>query len=541
MADVQLLLLAVRCIGDDMTSKPIVAGDSLVLKKQLHEELADSPSPQATHSNPSIDSTEVLTFALGDSDATHEKDRPPQVHEAASSTTPDLDAKPANDDSMAGKEKDDQSDTASETSDDAKSVRSSQEHEATPATSVEDLALPCKGLCDDLDPVYDITKLLVDDGKAIPRPKFTAMTAALDEYEWSRHSLFHPSCLPPTHPLLPHALGITHPNLEAPLRALPTTLVVHDPSNVLPANKSERVRDWDSETDWEDDADVLRVYRLHTGAAGEALPEERVAHLYLAADRTHGQGHHSFVYIGELDVARTLLPGYTHTLGNEQPAAEPDALAGSISLRDPEFEGVLGLAPPIARVSVAAKLGIKGDDHLAREARMYARFPAALSQHHRGTTRCTEIDEPVPYGAVVPQFFGYYVPCDEPKDKGYLSAILLVEACGTSIEGKTLNSHERRTTASLFSRLHDVGFVQNSEYPRNMLIQPGPLSLPPVQRSRSTPSFRLIDFGRAIDEEELNIIEANEDGTCSLTYLAGDTLDGLWRHTWRPYVCRYFL
>ena len=34
-------------------------------------------------------------------------------------------------------------------------------------------------------------------------------------------------------------------------------------------------------------------------------------------------------------------------------------------------------------------------------------------------------------------------------------------------------------------------------YPRNMLIQPGPLSSPRKERTMDTPSFRVIDFGRA--------------------------------------------
>ena len=34
-------------------------------------------------------------------------------------------------------------------------------------------------------------------------------------------------------------------------------------------------------------------------------------------------------------------------------------------------------------------------------------------------------------------------------------------------------------------------------YVRNVLWQPGPLTKPPSERSRKTPSFRIIDFGRA--------------------------------------------
>lgn len=45
-------------------------------------------------------------------------------------------------------------------------------------------------------------------------------------------------------------------------------------------------------------------------------------------------------------------------------------------------------------------------------------------------------------------------------------------------------------------RLHYAGFTQGSFYVRNILTQPGPLTAPPEQRSKNTPSFRIIDFGR---------------------------------------------
>ena len=50
-------------------------------------------------------------------------------------------------------------------------------------------------------------------------------------------------------------------------------------------------------------------------------------------------------------------------------------------------------------------------------------------------------------------------------------------------------------------RLHDEGINQGSFYVRNILRQPGPLTAPPEMRSMDTPSFRVIDFGRA---DELN-------------------------------------
>ena len=50
---------------------------------------------------------------------------------------------------------------------------------------------------------------------------------------------------------------------------------------------------------------------------------------------------------------------------------------------------------------------------------------------------------------------------------------------------------------AMFLHLHNAGFLQGSVYPRNILIQPGPLTVPPSKRSMASPSFRIIDFGRA--------------------------------------------
>jgi hypothetical protein len=54
----------------------------------------------------------------------------------------------------------------------------------------------------------------------------------------------------------------------------------------------------------------------------------------------------------------------------------------------------------------------------------------------------------------------------------------------------------------MMCRLHYAGFIQGSFYVRNILVQPGPLTAPPEERSKKTPSFRLIDFGRG---EEYNL------------------------------------
>ena len=55
-------------------------------------------------------------------------------------------------------------------------------------------------------------------------------------------------------------------------------------------------------------------------------------------------------------------------------------------------------------------------------------------------------------------------------------------------------------------RLHYEGILQGSFYVRNIMMQPGPLTAPPEQRSNKTPSFRIIDFGRG------ELWEGNKDG-----------------------------
>ncbi|KAJ2915526.1 hypothetical protein MD484_g4875, partial [Candolleomyces efflorescens] len=66
--------------------------------------------------------------------------------------------------------------------------------------------------------------------------------------------------------------------------------------------------------------------------------------------------------------------------------------------------------PLTARVSVVAKMSIQGDDHLETEADNYQQFPTHFFQHYTGYNVISPLHDPVPVGALVPQFYGYYVP-----------------------------------------------------------------------------------------------------------------------------------
>ncbi|KZP19805.1 hypothetical protein FIBSPDRAFT_684061, partial [Athelia psychrophila] len=128
-------------------------------------------------------------------------------------------------------------------------------------------------------------------------------------------------------------------------------------------------------------------------------------------------------------------------------------------------------------------------------------FPQHLSEHWSGYNILPPLQNPVPLGAVVPQFYGYYVPETQTEGPGtkmpYLSPIMLLENCGVPVDPETLNEDDIEECSSLFYRLYEAGYAHNSIAARNMVVQPGPLSELPERRGMgSTKSFRLIDFGR---------------------------------------------
>ncbi|CAA7265739.1 unnamed protein product [Cyclocybe aegerita] len=73
--------------------------------------------------------------------------------------------------------------------------------------------------------------------------------------------------------------------------------------------------------------------------------------------------------------------------------------------------------PLTATVSVAAKLSMECDNHLAREANNYQSFPRHFWEHWSGYNLILPIHDPVPIGPLAPQFYGYYVPDDDAMEK----------------------------------------------------------------------------------------------------------------------------
>ena len=58
--------------------------------------------------------------------------------------------------------------------------------------------------------------------------------------------------------------------------------------------------------------------------------------------------------------------------------------------------------------------------------------------------------------------------------------------------------------------LHRKGFAHGSLFERNVVVEPGPICLPPEERSLASPSFRLVDFGRGCAKAELRRIASVE-------------------------------
>ncbi|KAJ7510895.1 hypothetical protein B0H11DRAFT_1701123, partial [Mycena galericulata] len=213
----------------------------------------------------------------------------------------------------------------------------------------------------------------------------------------------------------------------------------------------------------------------------------RIAHLNLSSAPRLGRGNHSVVHRAALRLPTPL------------------------SARSPTGEA-----------TVAAKTGFSNSEArelLQNEGQMYGAFPRHLMEGWCGYNLVAPVTHPVPVGAVVPKFYGYYVPVREDVErergeadeetalrrfkssKSYnewarMSPILLLEECGSPIVAEKFTADDRSECFSLALRLHYAEFTQGSFYVRNILRQPGPLTVAPSERSDRTPSFRIIDFGR---------------------------------------------
>ena len=160
--------------------------------------------------------------------------------------------------------------------------------------------------------------------------------------------------------------------------------------------------------------------------------------------------------------------------------------------------------PRTAKFTVVTKLSLEHDLHLAREASNYQKFPEHFFHHYNGYTIIPQLHTIAPVNAVVPQFYGYYVPKKDHEGKAkadqpsYLSPILLLEHCGEPIDPDELAAEDQEECASMLLRFQRAGWLHESVAPRNFLVQRGkPTEFPLTRQVKPEPSFRLIDFGRS--------------------------------------------
>ncbi|KLO09416.1 hypothetical protein SCHPADRAFT_834061 [Schizopora paradoxa] len=249
------------------------------------------------------------------------------------------------------------------------------------------------------------------------------------------------------------------------------------------------------------------------------------AHLYITPKRCIGAGHHSYIYQVELELPRELLvkPKTCLKCAYEGPG---EALKKTVTEKGNRVKELFEVKkqhapyckhlddgvprPKSAKVSVTAKVTMPRtvdsedhEQHLANEAWRYMNFPNHFFEHWTGYNIIPPCKDPLPVGAVVPQFYGYYRPQEQCEGE-FMSPILLLEHCGTQANMNELTLEERRECWSLLERLNLGGFVHNSVFERNILIQNGPVQWSPFKRSSLHPRFRLIDFGRCekIDDDE---------------------------------------
>ena len=100
--------------------------------------------------------------------------------------------------------------------------------------------------------------------------------------------------------------------------------------------------------------------------------------------------------------------------------------------------------PLTIKVRLAAKLSNHDSDDLrmiGKEADNYQGFPKHFFEHWSGYNIWPPMQEPVPVGPLVPQFYGYYVP--EEMSLRYQSPILLLEQCGKQIVANKLSVDDR--------------------------------------------------------------------------------------------------
>lgn len=205
--------------------------------------------------------------------------------------------------------------------------------------------------------------------------------------------------------------------------------------------------------------DVERILKAEDGESGERMEvkwREKRAEYRREVDVCKPEI--SLHVDGERGAAPTVAvadPGkLTYKYVFEGPVRPIKTTVGWQDPRHPTCEHLPRLppAPPAVKVRVVAKLSKEGDGHLKTEADNYQKFDRHMFENWSGLNVVPPIHDPVPVGALVPQFYGYYTPpeadTEEKKGsqgriRGYLSPILLMEDCGKYRSTSTLTMDEK--------------------------------------------------------------------------------------------------
>ncbi|KAI1796587.1 hypothetical protein LXA43DRAFT_986205 [Ganoderma leucocontextum] len=319
----------------------------------------------------------------------------------------------------------------------------------------------------------------------------------------SNHQLY---CLPPNSSRGYCLDGLSPLETVVPDELMPDELVVHDLFNLTrrhrysPIKPAVRYRRAMPLTDG-----PTQLVRPATEPT-ESLSQHRVAHLYLPENRL-GVGNHSTVFRAPFELRLDPTSGECARVT----VAVKTAAADCVSHRMLHQEALMYTAFPRTFMEESSQ-GLSG---------AHADVGHGQSQCLNGKGRRRRGPKILP--AVVPKFYGYYLPLGDDgnimwsthRECGEESKPCRVDwPSGRGMREAdpplSVLSSSRQQCFALFERLHKAGFSQGSPLERNILVQPGPLSEPRERRSLERPSFRLIDFGRG--EAALVSRKADVDG-----------------------------
>ncbi|KAG8857580.1 hypothetical protein FRB96_005598 [Tulasnella sp. 330] len=321
----------------------------------------------------------------------------------------------------------------------------------------------------------------------------------------------------------------------------PDILIVHDPDNITQFARGRAEKKTDGGPDEQSDTFKIKYVRRDPSTIGipwvplaQEINSSYVAHLHLSKDRKIGSGNHSRIWQAHFDLPYIIAHDLfymcckcpsspepskdstsKHPFTFTPPTMRKDIFRGSDSIASPPEDRPNGIP---TRFSVAAKMAGKRQEempHLINEAKTYHNFPQYLSCDWSGYQQVPPVHVPQPCCAVVPKSYGFWVPEVtysklsngvevKKNDVSRLSPILLLEECGDPINVEVLTLDQRRLFLSMIDRMQKAGFTQGSIFTRNILMQPGPLRFAPELRTMDKPSFRFIDFGRAIRRRDVS-------------------------------------